>query len=392
MINPKASAHDLEILVSDRGHWDLLDEVRDHPAAWPELIEWIDEAQSNPDTAGAPPEPPQPESHGLLHRFHRTHPILAEQSFTVSIDDVDQPDSFDELADSLEDESVPVIENEPSATESVATPAKIRQLPLPSRKLVVIIAAMTVLLLAGLGGTNIVLQQREQNRIEQIAAAKAEQEKNFTKARTAADTLMKKVESSPVSTDETVTPSYSELKSILKSKAMDSAHTKKVNSAAKALESAYSTAIAAKSTEIQNALAASISSAADLASAPASDEHTEMDEFISQWQDKKISEENLSDAIAAHTELNALVESVRAQKMAADQAAAAAAAAQARSQSQSQSTPSQRSSGSSSSKRSSGSATQKKTSPKSSTGSSSGGSKTWSVPSETPQGSLPDHL
>lgn len=395
MINPKASAHDLEILVSDRSHWDLLDEVREHPAAWPALIEWIDRAQMNPDTAGAAPEPPEPEPHGLLHRFHHTRTILEDpvEPSSVPAAGPELPDSFEELAEGLETEPVsaavaasPIIESDPKSAKSF-------RLPLPSRKLIVVITAVTLLLLAGLGGTRVVMQQREQNHIERITAAKAEQEKAYAKAQSTAETLMKKIDSSPVADEKTVRAPYSKLETTLKSKTTSPDHTTKVNTAAKALSSAFSAAITTKSTEIRNALAASISSAADLASAPASDEHTKMDGLISQWQGKKISEENLSDAIAARTELDSLVESVRSEKTAADQAAAAAAAAaQAQSQAQSQSTPNQRSSGSSNSKRSSGSTTQKRTSPKSSTGSSSGGSKSWSVPSETPQGSLPDHL
>lgn len=394
MINPKASAHDLEILVSDRAHWDLLDEVRDHPAAWPALIEWIDRAQMNPDTAGAAPEPPDPEPHGLLHRFHHTRTILEDPTEPSSVPAAgpEPPDSFEELAEGLEAEPVSTTVAASPIKKSDPQPAKSFRLPLPSRKLIVVIAAVTLLLLAGSGGTRVVMQQREQNRIERIAADKAEQEKAYTKARSAAKTLMKKIDSSPVADEKTVRAPYSKLETTLKSKTTSPDHTKKVNAAAKALSSAFSAAITTKSTEIRNALTTSISSAADLASAPASDDHTKMDALISRWKNRKIGEENLSDAIVARTELDSLVGSVRGEKMAADQAAAAAAAAQAQSRAQSQSTPSQRSHGSLNSKRSSGSSTQKRTSPQPSTGSSSNGSKSWSVPSQTPQGSLPDHL
>lgn len=57
-INPRLDPHELADLMADPEHWDLLDQVPRHPAAWPDLATWAKLALNDPSTAGAPPEPP----------------------------------------------------------------------------------------------------------------------------------------------------------------------------------------------------------------------------------------------------------------------------------------------------------------------------------------------
>lgn len=57
-INPRLDPHELTDLMADPEHWDLLDQVPRHPAAWPDLATWAKLALNDPSAAGAPPEPP----------------------------------------------------------------------------------------------------------------------------------------------------------------------------------------------------------------------------------------------------------------------------------------------------------------------------------------------
>ena len=57
-INPRLDPHELADLMAAPEHWDLLDQVPRHPAAWPDLATWAKLALNDPSTAGAPPEPP----------------------------------------------------------------------------------------------------------------------------------------------------------------------------------------------------------------------------------------------------------------------------------------------------------------------------------------------
>lgn len=57
-INPRLDPHELADLMAAPEHWDLLDQVPRHPAAWPDAATWAKLAVNDPSTAGAPPEPP----------------------------------------------------------------------------------------------------------------------------------------------------------------------------------------------------------------------------------------------------------------------------------------------------------------------------------------------
>ncbi|AHJ17961.1 hypothetical protein [Bifidobacterium breve] len=58
-------------------HWDLLDQVPRHPAAWPDLATWAKLALNDPSTAGAPPEPPT--GTPRKRRLRAIQPILWEE-------------------------------------------------------------------------------------------------------------------------------------------------------------------------------------------------------------------------------------------------------------------------------------------------------------------------
>lgn len=76
-INPRLDPHELADLMADTEHWDLLDQVPRHPAAWPDLTEWAELTLSDPSAAGAPPEPPT--GTPRKRRLRVIQPILWEE-------------------------------------------------------------------------------------------------------------------------------------------------------------------------------------------------------------------------------------------------------------------------------------------------------------------------
>ena len=76
-INPRLDPHELADLMADPEHWDLLDQVPRHPAAWPDLATWAKLALNDPSTAGAPPEPPT--GTPRKRRLRVIQPILWEE-------------------------------------------------------------------------------------------------------------------------------------------------------------------------------------------------------------------------------------------------------------------------------------------------------------------------
>ena len=76
-INPRLDPHELADLMADPEHWDLLDQVPRHPAAWPDFAEWAELTLSDPSTAGAPPEPPT--GTPRKRRLRAIQPILWEE-------------------------------------------------------------------------------------------------------------------------------------------------------------------------------------------------------------------------------------------------------------------------------------------------------------------------
>lgn len=76
-INPRLDPHELADLMADPEHWDLLNQVPRHPAAWPDLAEWAELTLSDPSAAGAPPEPPTDTPH--KRSLRAIQPILWEE-------------------------------------------------------------------------------------------------------------------------------------------------------------------------------------------------------------------------------------------------------------------------------------------------------------------------
>ena len=76
-INPRLDSHELADLMADPEHWDLLDQVPRHPAAWPDLAEWAELALSDPSAVGAPPE--SPGGTPRKRRLRAIQPILWEE-------------------------------------------------------------------------------------------------------------------------------------------------------------------------------------------------------------------------------------------------------------------------------------------------------------------------
>ncbi|MCI1901837.1 MAG: hypothetical protein LKI93_03810 [Bifidobacteriaceae bacterium] len=385
-INLKATADDLLYLVSERENWPLLDQVRAHPAAWPELIEWIDRAQSNPDTAGAPPLPPEPKKSTLFSRFHHATAIVEEPP---------QPDSAEPIPVTVAEpeEGIEVLSQ--TLRQESETPQRPHAFHLPrlSRKTLIVILA-SILVLTALVGAGFHLQQaHEQQRISQEAAQRAADNAALSKATTTAKALIDDVQKSPVKDDSDVTPGVGTLQKALEEKRPAHIHADGVTTATEKLEKAYSSAVKKLIAATSSGMDSAIEAADKLKNAPASKARTKMFKLTDTWRGKEITSKNVTTADAERQALVSVTKTVMAEKK---KAAASKKKTPAKRQSsvspKSTYVPRQRSSNSgSSSGTGSNTAAPKSTTPRKNSG-GSGSSKSWTVPAPEQQGSLPNHL
>ena len=110
-INPRLDPHELADLMADPEHWDLLDQVPRHPAAWPDFAEWAELTLSDPSAAGAPPEPPT--GAPRKRRLRAIQPILWEEKEP-------EADESDKSGNSAASDSLAIAESE-SPDQSTAS-------------------------------------------------------------------------------------------------------------------------------------------------------------------------------------------------------------------------------------------------------------------------------
>ncbi len=122
-INPRLDPHELADLMADPEHWDLLDQVPRHPAAWPDLAAWAELALSDPSAAGAPPEPPGETPR--KRRLRVIQPILWDE---------EEPEAgeSDKSGDSAISDPLAIMESEPSdqseASSSVSNMSEAKEI------------------------------------------------------------------------------------------------------------------------------------------------------------------------------------------------------------------------------------------------------------------------
>lgn len=122
-INPRLDPHELADLMAAPEHWDLLDQVPRHPAAWPDLATWAKLAVNDPSTAGAPPEPPT--GTPRKRRLRAIQPILWDE---------EEPEAgeSDKSGDSAISDPLAIMESEPSdqseASSSVSNMSEAKEI------------------------------------------------------------------------------------------------------------------------------------------------------------------------------------------------------------------------------------------------------------------------
>lgn len=122
-INPRLDPHELADLMADPEHWDLLDQVPRHPAAWPDFAEWAELTLSDPSAAGAPPEPPGETPR--KRRLRVIQPILWDE---------EEPEAgeSDKSGDSAISDPLAIMESEPSdqseASSSVSNMSEAKEI------------------------------------------------------------------------------------------------------------------------------------------------------------------------------------------------------------------------------------------------------------------------
>lgn len=118
-VNPDLDEQELYSFAVDIEHWTMLDQVVNHPHAWPELASWAQRMLDDPSQATPPPEPAETQRRGL---FHRQHPPL------IDIPDVDQPT---EVRNEPLSSETPPLSSEPDDTINTTHDEELPETDLP---------------------------------------------------------------------------------------------------------------------------------------------------------------------------------------------------------------------------------------------------------------------
>lgn len=188
-LNPKLDAHELMSVFSDPDNWSLLDHINAHPAAWPELKAWAQQALTDPATAGAPPEPPASEKH--KHRLRAIRPILEDEKPAFELDSPNKTitiDSFKEPLNVINDGDETSSEHEEAEVVENTIEFKVRR-HMPWGRIGII--AGVLLLIGSLAAVFVTIRQHQEHAqaltscnqtIMQSANAQSEWEKTLKQA------------------------------------------------------------------------------------------------------------------------------------------------------------------------------------------------------------------
>nr|WP_236029023.1 hypothetical protein [Bifidobacterium miconisargentati] len=354
-LSPRLKPAELESICLDIEQWDLLEQVADHPSAWPELQDWIDHALSvGPDLAGEPPEPPAGWKRGDNKRppkyLKTTKPqALAEPAAAPppaaepsDIKQTGEPDSpIREIA------AVPASSASDPETDGTEDDAfdeiPRRTLNGWTRTLLAPVLILAVLF-AG-GGTAIavhMIQSDRQQAVAEQARKDDEARRSLANATKRANMLLGKVKKSPVSDDRKVKRSRETLSASMTDTTKDDED--KADGIAKATDSLntiWTAVMRSKASEVGASLSDLIATADGLKKAPDTDARTEMLELADEWRDSPVTAANLTTAIEAERRLTQLCDEVGKAKAKADDEARKKTTTEAGNDEQEASAPSQ---------------------------------------------------
>ena len=311
-IDPKATAYELEALACDPDNWHLLDEIAAHPASWPELRMWVEEAKAHPDTIGPPPLAPDEPRQGLIARLRdRFKPLK-----TRSKEQGEQTANDEGRCDGTKTVTLNLGPCEQGAVTGAARHEKRGGLLRGRLVIIAVIAVMTLALLA-VGGYAVGTllgpqpQKTQSERQDEDAMRKTSDQRD--KAMTAAAQLLERIERSPVAGDIDHTGLE---------QAMNADDIERMSTETKALETQFLQLIDDRSAATGESIAQYMKRANAMASAPETAEKTELLALAGEWKEVQVTETNLGEALIAEQRLSELTPTVEQQKRAADEEAA----------------------------------------------------------------------
>ena len=308
-IDPKATAYELEALACDPDNWHLLDEIAAHPASWPELRMWVEEAKEHPDTVGPPPLAPDEPRQGLIARLQARFKPLTHRSENHR----DQETSDEDRCDESETVALNLGPCEQGTVTGAARPEKRGGLLRGRPVIIAVIAVMTLTLLAGGGyavGTLLGPQQQKTQSEQQNEDAGRKTSDQRDKAMAAAEQLLERIERSPVAGDIDHTGLE---------QAMKADDIERVVTETETLETQFLQLIDDRSAATGESIAQYMKRADAMASAPETAEKTELLALAGEWKEVQITETNLGEALIAEQRLSELTTTVEQQKRAADE-------------------------------------------------------------------------
>ncbi|KFI83205.1 Molecular chaperone [Bifidobacterium reuteri DSM 23975] len=311
-IDPKATAYELEALACDPDNWHLLDEIAAHPASWPELRMWVEEAKAHPDTIGPPPLAPDEPRQGLIARLQARFKPLK----TRSKEQGEQTANDEARCDGTETVALNLGPCEQGTVPDAARPGKRGGLLRCRTAIITGIAIMTLTFLAGGGyvvGTLLGPQQQKTQSERQDEDAMRKTSEQRDKAMAAAAQLLERIGRSPVAGDIDHTGLE---------QAMNADDIKRVVTETEALKTKFLQLIDGRIASTGESIAQYVERANAMASAPETAEKTELLALAGEWKAVQVTETNLGEALIAEQRLSELTTTVEQQKRTADEEAA----------------------------------------------------------------------
>lgn len=319
---------DLSRMAADDEHWDDLEEIADHPSAWPALQEWIDHAlEAGPLLAGEPPEPPAGWKRGMNKRppkYHTPASTRDPEPKPVPVEPARTPVEQGHLIPVMSAEPDPEEASGPTADEDgadIIEKPKRTFVGLSRTRLMPIMLILVLVMTVGAAcAAQSWLSSRaatERSRQETVAREHDEAVR-LGKARKQARALLNKIDDSPVAADDEVRAGADALGRLLK---RDGTAVNRITRGTASLSDAYDDAMEALAASTGDRLASLVKQAEALRDAPESTDRKRMLALAAAWKSRSVTSTNLGSAMKDMDELSNLVDRVGNAKDEADRKA-----------------------------------------------------------------------
>ncbi|KAA8830166.1 hypothetical protein [Bifidobacterium tissieri] len=300
-IDPKATPYELEALACDPDNWHLLDDIANHPSAWPELRAWALDAVTHPDTAGPPPLAPEEPKRGVLNR------LFQRRRGAVSLGDTSGRDATESPAETMEDLNLgPVDANEFERGRSFPWRRAIIIATIVTFSVTAIGVAIAMVVLPGVDSsqpTATVAPTIDDDGEKQYRADEAARRLQI--AVRDAEELLEDVSASPVAGAIDTSQLEQEITNEDVEAIVEETERLRKNLAQATLD---------ETSRVGSSLADLVSQARELNGAPESGERSEMIALADFWDGRSVTTANLGQALQAEHRLGELIPMVREQR------------------------------------------------------------------------------